>query len=152
MLSPISSLSLSLSALPASQGSVSSSLMLYVHRGSSNPHQLQGSPIWHQKSMLRATPCRLKAFRLVPALLVSRPPCSKLYLPGAQKAGCEEPTWYCCPMLNFLQFCFASHNRSFYVCLQVLTFWLQISHLKIFVWTKRSRIKTELKPKWRRAL
>lgn len=151
MLSPIGSLSLSVLCLLLRALCLHHWCYTYIE-----VHQIpinsRAAPSGTRKSMLRATPCRLKAFRLVPALLVSRPPCSKLYLPGAQKAGCEEPTWYCCPMLNFLQFCFASHNRSFYVCLQVLTFWLQISHLKIFVWTKRSRIKTELKPKWRRAL
>lgn len=40
-------------AFPASEALSLHPLMLYMHTGSSNPHQLQGRPIWHLKSMFR---------------------------------------------------------------------------------------------------
>lgn len=51
-----------------------------------------------------AKPWRLKTFYLEPDLLLGQALCSRIYLPRAQKAGCEESTWYFCVILNFLQF------------------------------------------------
>lgn len=101
-----------------------------------------------------AKPWRLKIFYLEPEPLLSQPPCSKRYLPWAQKAVVRYPhdifAWY-----QVFSILFAFHSQSFFMCLLLLTFQLQISPChwsEIFVWTKKLQWTGiwEIKSKWQR--
>lgn len=124
MLFPITSLSQWLFLLP---GPASSSTdAVHTYRFIKSPSTAGQANLAPEEYVQMLHPEGWKTFYLAPDLLLSQPLCSKIYLPRAQKAGCEESTWYFCMILNVLQFCFAFHNQSFFRRLQLLIFLLKI--------------------------